>query len=644
MVSDRLPRSIDSAVWMPIGRWLRVAGSFPGKNALSIGRGLLRSAQFDPVLVSPRDVMLVGLATVVALGAALYWAGYIRVIPPSIAIAVTLLFFTLAPGYLLVLLLQAWSRQRYGFLTLALLSTSLGFTWNFLANVIVYITGPNIDRTVSAYVAAVAVGYALAIFVRFVLRRGAGTYRVAIEPFRVACVGICVCLIYVMILHRDPSFFYVDEFIIIRKILSVSSIAFDNIAYDLNDRTTYFFAPFYITIAMVTRFLDVDLFIGYLAVWPFTALISLACIAKLSQLLSDSLAPAAILLALAMIVVLFVPIPTSFYRVDLLPYPDRYSVAVGVLLPLAMFHFFMHVKDRHFNPAMLIGLIYLLVENTFIHAKETIYVVGLLAIYLGMLWLRPVWDRAQFLRTLSVLGMVVLIVAIYAVWNAAANPDLFAHLAEHRAASGREFLAAAEQLGPGIFLQPKGSSYAWQMEHMLIRAGAGWTIVVLLFALPLFVAWVERFEALLFPIAIAAILLITASDGLGMLIVAAVGEPDVMRSGPTIFLLGLIVLVHFISLLCRRSAMLAATIRGIRARVEIRSLESAQLIPLAAGVAMLFAALPIAGSLVFPNRLGLQERTVTGSVATDVLLFTSVILISIWRIRRGNPCLSEQPE
>jgi hypothetical protein len=179
---------------------------------------------------------------------------------------------------------------------------------------------------------------------------------------------------------------------------------------------------------------------------------------------------------------------------------------------------------------------------------------------------------------------------------------------------------------------------------MLIRAGAGWTIVVLLFALPLFVAWVERFEALLFPIAIAAILLITASDGLGMLIVAAVGEPDVMRSGPTIFLLGLIVLVHFISLLCRRSAMLAATIRGIRARVEIRSLESAQLIPLAAGVAMLFAALPIAGSLVFPNRLGLQERTVTGSVATDVLLFTSVILISIWRIRRGNPCLSEQPE
>jgi hypothetical protein len=349
-------------------------------------------------------------------------------------------------------------------------------------------------------------------------------------------------------------------------------------------------------------------------------------------------------LALAMIMVLFVPIPTSLYRVDLLPYPDRYSVAVGVLLPLAMFHFFMHVRDRQFNPAMFVGLIYLLVENTFIHAKETLYVVGLLTIYLGMLWLRPVWDRAQFLRTLSVLGMVVLIVAIYAVWNAAANPDLFAHLAERRAAAGRDFLAAAEQRGAWVFLQTDGSSYEWQMELMVNRAGAGWTLVVLLFALPLFVAWVERFDALLFPTAIAAILLITASDGLGMLIIAAVGEPDVMRSAPTIYLLGLIVLVHFVWLLFRRSTMLAAAMRGNRAWAEIRSLESGRMIPLAAGLAILFAALPIAGSLLFPDRISLQQLTVTGFVPTDVLLFTSVILISIWRIRRGNPGLSEQAQ
>jgi hypothetical protein len=158
------------------------------------------------------------------------------------------------------------------------------------------------------------------------------------------------------------------------------------------------------------------------------------------------------------------------------------------------------------------------------------------------------------------------------------------------------------------------------------------------------VAWVERFEALLFPTAIAAILLITASDGLGMLIVAAVGEPDVMRSAPTIYLLGLIVLIHFVWLLFRRSAMLAAAMRGNRAWAEIRSLESGRMIPLAAGLAMLFAALPIAGSLLFPDRISLQQLTVTGFVPTDVLLFTSVILISIWRIRRGNPGLSEQAQ
>ena len=50
--------------------------------------------------------------------------------------------------------------------------------------------------------------------------------------------------------------------------------------------------------------------------------------------------PAAILLGAATFVTLFGNIHPSIFRVDLLPFVDRYSIGAGVLVPLALFHFF----------------------------------------------------------------------------------------------------------------------------------------------------------------------------------------------------------------------------------------------------------------------------------------------------------------
>ena len=611
----------------------------------------LWAVRFKRFSASPSDVMLVAFATVSGLGAILYWTGGIRLLSPYAAIPIALLLFTLAPGYLLVLLLQARGRHRYGFLTLSLLSTSLGFSWNFLTNVAVFLLGPNIEQTVTVYVCTVAVSYALALIVRFVFRRGAEPHRIAIAPIPAACGAVGVCLIYVLILHREPSFFYVEEFTILRKILSVPSISFDNIGYERGDRTTYIFVPFYLAVAMVTKYLDVDVFIGYLAVWPFTALISLACIAKLSQLLSGRMEPAVILMAAAIFAVLFVHIRPSVYRVELLPLPDRYSVAEGVLLPLALFHFFMHINNERFNPAMLTGLVYLIVENTFIHAKETLYILGIFTVYAVMLWIQPRWDRARLGRTLSVIGLVVAMVGVYALVNALSNTELLMHLAERRSSYAQNLLNGLQQYGALVFFrdgEPLGyrETLRWSVDY----ANAKWLIALLLL-LPIYVWRAERFDALLLPTAIAAMMLLVASFGLSSLIVIIVGEPDILRIGSTITILSFIVAVHLVWLLLQALVQALTALPTVVDRhltwqhvVERWTAQFRRDRPLyiSAG-ATVISILALGLSLVALAGAGTRvvwtpdPDTVTGSMTLDMLLFVGVIVIVGVRIRRGRP-------
>jgi hypothetical protein len=590
------------------------------------------------ISLSPHDVLLVAFATATGIGAALYSTGLIRFTSPYFGIAISLVMFTLAPGYLLSTLLQARSPQQYGFLTLVLLSTSLGLTWNFLANVAVYLTRPNIARVVSVYVTVVTVGYAVALIMRFVVNHGGQPYRVAVAPLPVTIVGICVCLIYILLLHREPSFFHVEEFAVVRKILSVPAIAYDNIAFNRGDRTTYFFVPFYLLIAIITTFLDVDLFVGYPALWPFTALMSLACIAKLSQLVSGRWEPAAILLALTLVAALFMTVRPSILTVDLLPFADRYSVAPGLLLPLALFHFLMHVHDERFNWAMMTGLVYLLVENTFVHAKETLYALGIFLTYLVMLTIAPDKDRGRITRTLLVIGLAAVLLAGYAVVNVLSNEELLTHIFTRRTLFTATFVAGWKEYGLLYFFLPEflPDRFYDTFVRLTVVQGETYWLRALIILLPFYVALVSRFDALLVPIAGSAMVLCVASAGLSHAAIAIFGEPDVLRIGPTLAAINVVVAVHLLWILRpgRWWAWFAAWWRDLSVRIGFS--RALALLLAATTIVVVIALLAFHGFLQVWFSAGRNPYAFTGSQGLDTAIFCSVIALGIVRIAAGH--------
>jgi hypothetical protein len=117
--------------------------------------------------------------------------------------------------------------------------------------------------------------------------------------------------------------------------------------------------------------------------------------------------------ALAFISLLIsVPLRPGNYHTVVIPSIDRYGIAEGLLLPLAIFHYVMHSRDRRINIAMLVGLIYLIVEVSFVHARETLCFLAFALAYLGILaGIGGSWSEIR--RGVFILGVVSAILAIY---------------------------------------------------------------------------------------------------------------------------------------------------------------------------------------------------------------------------------------
>ena len=77
--------------------------------------------------------------------------GLYPMIPASIRLPLCGFVFCMGPGFALFSALSFSRTSRYPYLTLLVLSCSLGLTYNFIANVLIYVFQPSLARAMEVY-------------------------------------------------------------------------------------------------------------------------------------------------------------------------------------------------------------------------------------------------------------------------------------------------------------------------------------------------------------------------------------------------------------------------------------------------------------------------------------------------------------
>jgi hypothetical protein len=371
------------------------------------------------------------LVLLLLLGLALKLSGLWHVLPLSFRATLGVALFMVTPGFLIFSLISLVQGHNYGFLTMLLLSCSLGMSSNFVANVIVFAFPADLGSVYGTYLIVICSLLAVLIGRLALSEKFRRSYPPANRPpGLIASLAfyafLAALFITVVALHRYPGF-YIEELTTLRSLAEAQTIRVGNLSILPGQITTYIFVPFYLFLALVARFCEVDVFRVVPAVWPAISLLSLLALIKITRLILGDFRPVLALVGLAGLVTLALPQAPSAELVLFLPTPDRYGISAGFFIPLAIFHFLLHLKHSRSNVATFIGLVYLITEMSFIHSRETLYFLAFVLIYSSLM--------AAHLRKLSILyragavmGIVVLILYAYREVNLHLSPDLFAYV------------------------------------------------------------------------------------------------------------------------------------------------------------------------------------------------------------------------
>ena len=157
--------------------------------------------------------------------------------------------------------------------------------------------------------------------------------------------------------------------------------------------TTYVFVPFYLFLGLVSRFSQIDVVGTIFAVGPYLVLVAFCLMLKLLLLISNDRRVVVCFSLVFVSLLISVQLRPGNYHTAVIPSIDRYGVAEGLLLPL-------------------VGLIYLIVEISFVHARETLCFLSFALAYLSILaGIGRPWVELR--RGAFILAVVSAILAIY---------------------------------------------------------------------------------------------------------------------------------------------------------------------------------------------------------------------------------------
>jgi hypothetical protein len=265
--------------------------------------------------------------------------------------------------------------------------------------------------------------------------------------------------------------------------------------------------PFYLFIAMGAQFSGVDVIQAVPGLWAFTAGVSLLCMVAISRLMSGHWAAVAAIVAMTTFHALFLSQPMSNLVTVFAPFPDRYALAAGVLIPLALFHFLIHMGEKKINVPAFVGLVYLITEITFIHARETLFFIGIVLVCASIMLFDLKRNRQDLVRIFWLLCIVGVILLVYRQMNLAMQPDLDGFIARLRKDMVGHLLHGWEQYGIGSTFGlpqfygadiPDSFAYSDRFSLWSIFEGLGFVPIVICL-LPVYALSVERPAMLLAP-------------------------------------------------------------------------------------------------------------------------------------------------
>lgn len=436
-------------------------------------------------------VLLIGL---VISCIAIELLGLASVIPLLIRGSLATALFATAPGFLLFSYLSLFQQHGFSGLTLFLLSASLSFSCNFLINLIVFAFNLNLAEAYGLYLVLIMAATAALLLIlwcsdsEFLTRTRAALLerRSAMTKVALGCVALLVAMRY-----KEYPGLLIEELFALRKVAELPGIAWTNISITANSPTSYIFVPFQLLLGFVSQFCRTDIIGAVFESFPYLTLVAFFLILKLLLLISNDRRAIVVMSVVFAILLVTLPIQTSNYYTLVIPTADRHGFAAGILVPLAIFHFALHVRDARTNIALLVGLVYLIVEISFVHARETLHFLGFGAIYVVVLVALGSWPAAR--RGAVIIVLVVFILWIYRATTLALNPELNKHVADMTSTMRNVFAGSDPRSILGVLFgyQPSPDAHPYLHAAVGVKQRPPLFPVILWFITPLY-AWIAN--------------------------------------------------------------------------------------------------------------------------------------------------------
>lgn len=475
----------------------------------------------------------------------------------------SIISLALLPGYAIFSLLTSVQKSHYDRLSILLVSTSLSFSYNFFLNTIVFAFNLALSQALLCSLTLTTTLYLSLIVIKIVSKSPFKS-----DPFHLtpAVLSFAVAAIVVAIftfIKPIQGGYYAEELMVMQKVTLNPAITIKSLSIVQGEATTYLFIPFYLLMGMIGLICKVDVTVAIQIMWSFTSVLSLLCLTKITEFVTGSRKPAMVIATVYVITAMFFPQLRSDQLVFLLPTPDRYAFSAGVLLYLALFHFLVHVHDDKLNYAMFIGLVYIIVEVAFVHAREAIMVLGCIFLFLVISFLHQGRRSPYFFKTLVVIGVCIGALAVYKYVNLFVSPSLndFVNASQtHLADLLRQTIGDGSFFSRVFYDLPNSpvERYEYNLGFRHLNPGSVF-IGLTLISLPLYILSVNEIWRYWLPLLVSSVLLLLLSGPLKLLIGAMVGSEHLFRLTGLIYIPCLIIFADMLCLVVARIGMLSVS-------------------------------------------------------------------------------------
>lgn len=489
--------------------------------------------------------------------------------PLTVRFLTGVMVFGVAPGLLMVGPFQSGRGQRLTASDLAVSVVTCSFSCNLALNAVLFVVESSLYDLTRAYVVVQLAGYALWAGWMFLKRRRGvvaepvgrrapgGGHRTAVWLAIGTAIAVVVYITYAA--GSPPS--NSEELVWLRKLVENPIVRYNNLSYRDGDPSTYLFVPFQILIGGASIVAHADVALIYSLFWAVTTALSIFLIARLAFVIAGRHEVAALACVWMVVIAIFEPSTVVVGSGIVAPYPNRYGFAGGVLLPLILLLFWAVLREPRVQLWRWVLLIYVTVEMTFVHARETLLALGIITGVLVILLARAREQVWQILRIAAVIGVTAIVLVVYKKVNLYLAADLDAYVGAMTTASRSALADLLAKNGPTTVLTaavpsaatvtvegsaPITLTFATYQRMFLDTWGYRYLgrlfLPTVLLLLPIF-AWSAKSVAeMSLAVVLAALGYITSSGLLTLTISALVGNPEVLIVYNVIALFSLLII------------------------------------------------------------------------------------------------------